>query len=275
MKTPDQWLRSTGDGWSSAAQEAADHLLESYPYRHSRKDRIDLVALAGALGVRLKQRPSVSGEARLIPASGGFVVHYALPNASGFRYRTSIAHELAHTLFYSRSYDPPRRLFAWTEREESFCFDVARKVMAPRWLLDELGFFTSMSLEASLDTLVSRVGLSHPLAGRVIFADYKIEKGVAGRWKRKGTDTWVLERSTASASPDLTAKSRRTLHLLAEQWLATGTVHQDYRVTGNVSGSGRTAFVAVCKAFEDAAPSHQLSLFAAHRTRADLVPSGG
>src|SRR5258708_16515337 len=130
------WLSTQGSARVEAACLAANALLYHYPYSGERLSRIDLGRLAVALGIKLQRRAKVSGEARLIPTDRGFVILYSQPAGSGYRFRTSIAHEMAHTLFYSRGH-PPRRIVPWSQAEEHFCFDVARMILAPHWLLSK------------------------------------------------------------------------------------------------------------------------------------------
>src|SRR5229473_1795438 len=237
------WLSTRGNARIEAARLAANALLYDYPYSGERSSRIDLERLAVALRSKLQRRASVSGEARLIPTDRGFVILYSRPAGSGHRYRTSIAHEMAHTLFYSRGY-PPTRIIPWSQAEEHFCFDVARMILAPHWLLSSLGIFEMEDVMGALDALVRNVGVSWPVASRLLLADHAHFEGVSARWKCE-TDTgiWRLDRSSAVATDRLTRTERQRLHELARRWLQGG--EPEPQVAGRISPSGSVAFVAV------------------------------
>ena len=57
------------------------------------------------------------------------------------RERTTIAHEIGHTLFYDPSYAPPRRVYAadfpQRKREEWVCFAFARSLLLPKEFVTE------------------------------------------------------------------------------------------------------------------------------------------
>lgn len=237
------WLSTRGNARIEAARLAANALLYDYPYSGERLSRIDLGRLAVALRIKLKRRVSVSGEARLIPTDRGFVILYSRPPGSGHRYRTSIAHEMAHTLFYSREH-PPTRIIPWSQAEEHFCFDVARMILAPQWLLSSLGIFEMEDVMAALDVLVRSVGVSWPVASRLLLADHAHFVGVSARWTCE-TDTgiWRLDRSSAAATDRLTRTERQHLHGLARRWLQSG--EPEPQVAGRISPSGSVAFVTV------------------------------
>ena len=237
------WLSTRGNARIEAARVAANALLYDYPYSGERLSRIDLGRLAVALRIKLQRRASVSGEARLIPTDRGFVILYSRPRGSGHRYRTSIAHEIAHTLFYSRGH-PPRRIIPWSQAEEHFCFDTARMILAPQWLLSSLGIFEMEDVMAALDALVRSVGVSWPVASRLLLVDHAHFVGVSARWTCEiDSGLWRLVRSSAVATDRLTRTERQHLHGLARRWLQSR--EPEPQVAGRVSPSGSMAFVAV------------------------------
>lgn len=137
VSNPKSWLELDGEAWQRAVEEATSQLLRDYRWYWPDLFPVDLDRLAASLGAKIKVVRGLSGGARLLPAHQGFSVLISEAVWHGeyeINYRTAVAHELAHTLFYSRdSDDIPLRLFKLpNEREETFCFDVARRLLALR-----------------------------------------------------------------------------------------------------------------------------------------------
>lgn len=238
------WLKTEGEARKAAVDEAASQLLSQYYARWPELVPIELHRLAASLGAEISRVKPFREGARLIPVPGGFRV-LASSDLNFARYRTAIAHELAHTLFYSRNGDVPRRLIALTKTEENFCFDVARRVLAPRWMLNRLGILTLTDPEAIYKSLVEGCKLSRPTAARLMLEDYQLVQGVAGRWSpREGK--WHLQRGRAYASPSLTPPQRVPLREVAKRFLEEGShPGTDLQVFKFIESSGGSVFVVV------------------------------
>jgi len=241
------WLAAHGAARRKAVEEAASLLLAVYNDKWPRRVPTDLYGLADSLDVRIKHVSRLEGYGRLIPMSGGFLVlidqdliYNGELSAKG---RTTIGHELGHTLFYSRDGVTPRRLIEATKAEEHFCFDVARSLLAPRWMLEATKVTTLNDPRAIFDKLVDRLWLSRPVAASVMLADYQLVTGVAGRWTRS-SGVWELGRGQAYASPTLDKKRRGILREKARRWLVDGARPQEAEgVFGSMEASGQNAFV--------------------------------
>lgn len=183
---------------------------------------MDLKAVAAANGTSVVVDPVVSGRARLLPTRGGFVVYVsrvdlglALPDSYGWQFwgsslaRTLLAHELVHTLFYDRAADPPQRLFPNSQREEAFCYDATRFLLAPHWLISDLGLDRAAP-PVAFQRLTSQLRLGMLTAARVMLADHELATGVAGEWVRVG-DTWRLRPGRSAASGSLPRRAREAL----------------------------------------------------------------
>jgi hypothetical protein len=235
-----------GTARKSAVKDAADQLLEKYRERWPSIVPVELHRLASSLQVRIEMVKGLTGGARLLPASGGFLILVSdeLPPA---KFRTSVAHELAHTLFYSRECLTPERAQEATKAEESFCFDVARFVLAPRWALDRVNTQETGDPEALFQVLHDGLRLSKPLAARVMLDDYELATGVAGRWEGSA-GLWTLQRGSACATSALTSPERKALWEMARAWVcdrAQPAIH--HHVFGFDDKTGRSSFVVVVK----------------------------
>jgi hypothetical protein len=187
---------------------------------------------------------SMEGSARLMPTPKGFdlLLDEHIGNAKA---RTTIAHELAHTLFYSRPAGTPQRLGTRTPAEEHFCFDVGRMLLAPRWLLDYAQLMRVDDAGRVFATLTGKFRLSREVAAAVMLQDYHLACGVGGRWSF-ASGSWKLERGRAYASECLAAPKRRYFRDVAAAWLKTRRApNSDLRVTAEIERSGNAAFVLV------------------------------
>jgi hypothetical protein len=218
-----RWLQADGEDRRGAVRSAAALLLADYRERWPTLAPVELNRVASTVGAKIVWVPQLSGGARLLPVPGGFriLVSRGLPSA---KVRTSIAHELAHTLFYSRAEEVPQQLITANEKEEKFCFDVARWVLAPDWIVEASGIRKMRDPRTVFALLIDPSGpfrLSRPIASRVMLDDYHMATGIAGRWVKKGK--WALERSSACASRGLGRKDREFLRSAARRWLMDGT----------------------------------------------------
>ncbi len=241
-----EWLSAKKDERKSAIQNAADVLLTPY-FSHSRWKKIipiELHRLAATLKTKIEPIKNMQGDAMLIPAKGGFriVINREVPLT---RYRSSIAHELVHTLFYLFDEDVPRRMFKPSTEEERFCFDVARWILAPEWHLLSLGVLTLRDPKHVFDLLTSKLKLSRPIASRIVLQDQCIFQGVAARWE-KSEKGWKLQRGNAYASPTLSTKRRKMLNDKAREFFRKGHETNDkYSIISFFEYSGNAAFIIV------------------------------
>ncbi len=217
MSAAVSWLESRGDERRAVAEEAAAILLREYRHRFPSLLPIDVRKLATSLGVRIHTVPRLPGDARLFPVPGGFTVVIS-GELSSARYRTAIAHELAHTLFYRTSAKVPTRLASHTAAEEHFCFDVARRLLAPRWHIKALGLERLKDPAEVFVRLIRLLKLSRPVAARVMLDDYRLASGIAGRWSRLPSG-WSPEPGRQYSSPDIKAEVRRRLRKVARDYL--------------------------------------------------------
>lgn len=120
-------LAKSGSAQARAAEKAAEDLLVEYRRTHACFEiPVNLELLATSLRTRVEVVRSLEGEGRLLPNKAGFtiLVNHSTPFR---RRRVSIAHELAHTLFYD-SERGNRRVIPATPEEERFCFEVGRRL---------------------------------------------------------------------------------------------------------------------------------------------------
>lgn len=246
MNCVSQWLATSGAQRRTAAKLAAGTLLARYRDRWRTIVPPELHRLAASLGSTISRVKEVEGGARLLPVRGGFQILVST-DLHMAKYRMAVAHELAHTLFYSKDEEIPKRLFGPSRREEDFCFDVGRRILAPEWLISDLQRYGLLDPEELFDCLTGKLKLSKPIAARVMLEDYELVVGVAGRWSRNEAE-WKLERGGAYASPCLGRKERKSLHELARRWLETNIAPLGpYQIVSRVHPPGEAAFVCVVR----------------------------
>lgn len=247
MSNAVEWLSTGGVERRLAADQAANVLLSKYRQRWESIVPIELHRLAASLNCTVSTVQEVEGGARLLPIAGGFevLVSAELPVA---KYRMAIAHELAHTLFYSVEHDLPTRVLEPSRKEEHFCFDVARRILAPDWLIADVRRFHFAEPKDLFDCLTKTFKLSKSTAARVMLEDYELAVGVAGRWCRIN-GRWELDRGRAFASPCLKPKDRKLLRDAAKRWLCeTVPPAAPYHIIGLSESSGTAMFVCVADA---------------------------
>jgi hypothetical protein len=244
MTNPLTWLNAKDDDRKRVIEEAADQLLFDYRRQWSNYIPIELHRLAYSLDAEIFPVKEFKEGARLIPVRKGFRVLVCADYKRG-KFRTSIAHELVHTLFYSREGDIPRRLVLSNEKEEHFCYDVARRILAPKWHLEILRIRNMKDVTEIFKTLTERLKLSRTVAGRVMLADYDLACGVGGRWI-KDNGKWILEGGGGSASPSLSPQQRKKLWNVALQWLESNRqINVSCNVIGIYESLGRSAFILI------------------------------
>ena len=242
----EMWLEASGEERACALQSAVEQLLSNY------KDEfpfppVSISGLAASVGAKISRVKDMPGGGSLMPRRDGFsiLISTDLPQA---KFRMAVAHEVAHTLFYSKEEGKmPKRLIPPTEREHQFCFDVARHLLAPRWLLAKAGILKGNDSLWTFHKLISLFRLSKPTAARLMLEDYKLSIGIAGRWicRDKG---WEYISAGGCASPLLDAEGRRELRDIAKQWLTNRQAPRGVKVLGIPEPlGGATMFLLVEK----------------------------
>jgi IrrE N-terminal-like domain len=202
-------VRSTGSSRAGIADKAAEYLLSQYKRSGSRDEiPVNLDGLAKSLRCRVEIADSMEGEGRLLPTSTGFTI-LINPRMPYPRRRVSIAHEMAHTLFYD-SQRSNRRIIPATTEEEGFCFDVGRRLLAPRWLLRRAGLYEERAVGAIFRALKVRFLLTRPAAARAILQDHSLVVGLAGVWRRRRS-RWEIDFDSLVTSPVLDSADTQLL----------------------------------------------------------------
>lgn len=213
-----KWLATEGQARYEAVQEAARLLLHPYLQKWAHLIPVELDGLAATLNAEIVRLQNLDGDAILMPVQSGFriLVNAALPTG---RFRASVAHELVHTLFYAiEDGCTSRRSVPHTHREEPFCFDVARHLLAPKEHLEAVGVLRESDPAVIFTELTKVLLLSRPWAARLMLADHVLAKGIAGRWVR--TDHgWRQEKHSATATPSLSRQERGKLRMAVADYL--------------------------------------------------------
>lgn len=244
-----EWLSSEGVHWRHAVKEASRVLLADY-FNHPKYRRIvpvELHRLALTLNSKIKVISGMNSKAAILPTGSGFqiCVSAELPRP---RFRASVAHELAHTLFFTKpNGTEPERLIRHQAREEHFCFDVARHVLAPVEHLTFLGILTDTDPRSIFKKLNSYLYISRPWAARIMLADYELVTGIAGRWIKSKQGKWSYKKQGACASPSLSKDDRTELREVAKQYLEKWDENQfeDMHFVNVVEQSDNAVFLIV------------------------------
>ncbi len=213
-----KWLAVEGQFRNEAVHEASRLLLQEYMRQWEHLIPVELHRLAATLRSEIVRIKELEGEAILMPSQEGFriLVNATLPTG---RYRTSIAHELAHTLFYTDSEEyPPCRCVPHSQQEEDFCFDVARNLLAPKEHLEAIGILRESDPAVIFKKLTGVLLLSRPLAARLMLAELTLARGIAGRWVRTASG-WKQQYPSSTATPSLSQRERGKLRMVASQYL--------------------------------------------------------
>jgi len=238
-----EWLNTKGIDRHCALESAAESLMADYRRSYCNMVPPELHRLASLIGARISYVEDLPGGARLLPVHGVFQI-LVDSTLDGYRKRTAIAHELAHTLFYSRNESIPKRVLPASRTEEHFCFDVARRILAPRWMIRSSGLPDIQDASRLFSTITTTFRLSRQMASRVLLQDYQLLSGVAAVWIKTG-EQWGMKAGNCYASPDLSRKDRRTLHGVARAWLSNERKERFAEVIGSLDATTRRAFVLV------------------------------
>jgi hypothetical protein len=240
MEAFSKWLNCHGDERRSALDEAATIALEKYFQRWGQHIPIDLYRLAASLNCRITRVNNLKGEAKLVPTKAGFSILVSDKLSSG-RLRTSVAHEIAHTLFYSIDKDIPRRAASLTKSEEVFCFDLARRILLPYQHLEYFNTNQIRDTFSVFNNLIKIFRLSKDVAALVMFNDYSIAEGIAGRWIFDKS-SWNLVPGNFYASSSLMKTERKFARARIEFWLENGQQNNG-EIIGFPESSNHTIFV--------------------------------
>src|SRR5436309_14338053 len=110
LDNPADWLRARGEERILALERAAGRLLGEYRSHHRGTGKpINVYLLAALSRSKIVLIKNLPGGGRLLPVTGGFqiLISTGLPDR---RLRASVAHELAHALFFTLANPIPRRL---------------------------------------------------------------------------------------------------------------------------------------------------------------------
>ncbi len=237
------WLDTHGKAREHAVEQAASLFVEGYLRRYSRIIPPELHRLSALASAKVAYVDGLPGGARLVPVLDGFQI-LVDSGLKPQRARTAIAHELIHTLFYSKEERIPTRLVRATEAEEHFCFDVARRVLAPLRMVKFAGIPDLPSDADKFHALVKTFKLSRQVAARLLLQDYGLASGVAAVWTHS-SGGWEMRRGNCFASPELPRPERARLHGVARAWLRKEEFDEQMSVTGSLDASGLTGFVLV------------------------------
>jgi len=243
-----QWLDTHGVDRQRAVEQATDMLTEGYRRKYGKMIPPELHRLAALVSAKISYVNNLPGGARLVPVAGGFDI-LVDSSLNAFRTRTAIAHELAHTLFYSSQEPIPKRLSPPSKNEEHFCFDVARRILAPEWMIRSVGISNLRDTSEMFLVTSKTFKLSRQMASRVLLQDYCFLSGVAAVWT-KHEQGWKMKPGNCYASPDLSRKERMRLHGVARAWLGRERSYHDTPTTGivgSLGSDGRTAFVLIAR----------------------------
>ena len=238
-----RWLEAHGADRQLAVENAAETLMRDYRSKYGSMIPPELHRLAALLEGKIVYVDGLPGGARLVPVHGGFEI-LVDSTLSVSRMRTAIAHELAHTLFYSRAESIPRRLSAPSKWEEHFCFDVARRVLAPEWMIRVTGIADLNDISEMFHATSRTFKLGRQTASRVLLQDHRLLSGVAAIWVKLG-EQWRMKPGNCYASSNLSKKERQYLHEIARAWLKDGSAQSDVPAIGFVDSARQTAFVLV------------------------------
>lgn len=217
-----EWLSAKGEAWQQAVKEASNLLLEGYMNHPSyrRIVPVEVYRLARVLNSKIETFSGMESGAMLLPTNYGFQIRVNA-DLPARRFRASVAHELAHTLFYTSPLESkPRRLITHQTREEHFCFDVARHLLAPKQHLEFLEIIGETNLETIFRKLNVYLNINRSWAARIMLADYELVTGIAGRWMKNEDNNWRLIKQGAAASPSLSKDDRGKLRKLAQEYLS-------------------------------------------------------
>ena len=221
---PIEWLKASGGKWKENLLLAANLLLKEYRVKWSHVVPINLNLLAFSLDTKIRVVSTLESEATISPGYRCFTI-FLRGSTNSSRKRTKIAHELAHILFYNMHLDIPRRLIdenkkELREREEIFCYDLARYLLAPEWVIKEMfpeHRLKSMNHFKTFEYFVRTLQITKPLASRLILEDYSLTNGFCGYWKLKG-NKWDLDGNKAFYSKNFKGRKNEVKKAVMD-WL--------------------------------------------------------
>jgi IrrE N-terminal-like domain len=222
------WLSATGSARKEAVESAAQMLLAEYRRKWATLMPVELHRLAASINAKISPVEGVAGGARLMPVAKGFLV-LVDSNLPAAKRRMSIAHELAHILFYDTKEGMPVRKQVHTKAEEHFCFDVGRRLLAPDWVLEQFDLRNSTDPRCVFETLSTQLKLSRPVAAQVMFRDRCFFSGFAGTWQHMDRQ-WRIRPGRFWTSPNFNRRELTRMKELCKAWLDSPST-----ITGNIT----------------------------------------
>jgi len=255
-----------GEVRNIALQEAAELLLSKYRKLYGEVIPVNVSRLAETLDARIMKTRGLheKKEACILPCKSGFDI-LVNPFLVESRFRSVVAHELGHILFFVEHKGSIVRLAnlhpELQEKEEHFCFDLARYLLAPSWILDRIGIRTIEDVKEVFMHLWKTLQLSKNVASQVLFQDQMLFVGRADVWKWNGSE-WRQARGLSYPHPSLRSKRKLNEKVkdAARAWLK-GEYDSEFQVFGfwlppDKTGF-RSAFVVVAvSSYEGCSKSH-------------------
>ena len=236
-----------GEEWHKSITESVTYLLSSYQNKFSNEIPVNLYRLAALNDTRIEIVNKLEGEARLLPINNGFLI---LVNENEWltrnkRCRTAIAHELAHTIFYNNVGGVPTRMFKSDNREEQFCFDVGRRLLAPEWLIKKYIFPKLPDVQLIFNKLHEEFKISRPVIARIMLQDYPIASGIANAWELIN-GKWIPKKGLSLASPNLPTELKKKLKEISESWLINeNKVFSPWLIIDQIEDPKKSAYIMV------------------------------
>ena len=144
----------------------------------------------------------------------------------------------------------PKRIIKHSNKEETFCFQVAKQILAPYWLLDSLNITKIKNIKTLFNELTHNQKISNIVASRIIFEDYKLAIGIANNWNKIDNE-WKIEKGNSASSKTLSKKEKDQLHNKAKKWIIDGKrqdiYETNYNIIGYIYNNSCSAFVLVEK----------------------------
>ena len=163
--------------------------------------------------------------------------------------RLAVAHEIVHSIFYERPALGliPKRIRKWETAEEHFCFDVGRRLLAPRSLLKRVAGDRIVDCEATFRCLIESFQVSRQVAARILFQDFEYFTGWASRWVLS-RGKWSMDVKCCVGSKDLSATQRRKLRDHVPRVIEGVATDNAFHWFQWIDAAGKGVFVVAYKA---------------------------
>ena len=196
-----RWLRSRY-GHQSLHIIIKNIAMQFLAAANQNKPPIHLHSLFGTRHVTDYSESKMVTNGRLLVDKAGFKI--IVQNGYETRTRFTLAHEIAHTVFYDLESSPPKRLLhgARAKEEEHFCNMLAAEVLMPSWMIeDECNKFMVGNEYTSPITLFRQLArtfrVSLEALTRRVVEDLQTYKGIvlSTRWLPSVKSTIINKRS--------------------------------------------------------------------------------